>query len=711
MSKNPQEASSVTVELGKGSGGMETARNIASGTIPSNASMLDSLNSAQKSVESSGNGLDSQGQTLAEDTARVIEATKNLIEEKNSDQMLQQILAQGRNAAQTGANANTVQPRAQAKLVGNDLAKVARELATLLGQSREMRGLLMEQFQTFQRLFWNRAQEGSLPGQSSVPSVSSEYRGGYSAPLTGSGGKYYSYDTGFTNQPVAAYGISNSGAVSTTTGGALPQDTSALPSNPVTHSVGGAYDTTLTPGATSGFDAMQRGEGLSPAAYGQVPSDFQKVQLKPEEKRELINSWRVLITRLGSKPNYGTAMNQLFTLFDHLSELKDTTTSDPNVQQAGDQGNQAMYDVKEMCERFTGERKLDDLIRMLKEYYRFTTEHPEIRKFGSDWSEFTSETMQNPQLLNDERYVQRMDELVDRTVYWMNVPYFRTQSRRIADEIRALFDAVREDPSVQEVSDSFTNLFRDLAMDSNGNVSISQLTSSLPHLKNLIAPILIDQFNYIPINRVYGSTPKYDFELSNIVLSASDLVPDRFFLDVHTKAKVGLSSDSKDQMATRLKLRVSNITASMKNVNFYYLRKKLPKIEDEGVVNVSVLEPGASISIVWEISSSEKRPLTVTFRKARCDIGNLKVDVLKAKHSILDKIGTKLFAGQMRSRIESAVADGLTNAGNSLSDRMNRAVRHKPQPKSDVKVGVDAKNASATVTNNESAQPSAVGRV
>jgi len=334
---------------------------------------------------------------------------------------------------------------------------------------------------------------------------------------------------------------------------------------------------------------------------------------------------------------------------------------------------------------------------------------PEVRQFGVDWSNFASETMINPELLNDQRYVSRMDELVDRTVYWMNVPYFRTQSRAIADEVKEIFYAIRDDASLTEVQDSFTQLFRDLAQDQSGNISVAQLTNSLPHLKNLLAPILIEQFNYIPINRVYGTTPKYDFELSNIVLSATDLVPDRFFLDVHTKAKVGLNSDSADQMVTRLKLRVSNITVNMKNVNFYYLRKKMPKIEDEGVVDVAVLPPGASIKIVWELSTSSKKNLTVNFRKATCDIGNLKVNVVRAKHSVLDKIATKMFAGQMKARLESAVADGLSNVGNSLSDRMNRAVRGKKQPKLDAHVGVTKD--SATISNTKDTTPAAVGRV
>eukprot|EP01117_Protostelium_nocturnum_P013881 TRINITY_DN5222_c0_g1_i1.p1 TRINITY_DN5222_c0_g1~~TRINITY_DN5222_c0_g1_i1.p1 ORF type:complete len:707 (+),score=272.77 TRINITY_DN5222_c0_g1_i1:193-2313(+) len=706
MSAPKSEESKVTVELGRGSGGIEAARNIATGTIPSNEVMLDSLTSAQKSVHQQGESLNGQGSTLAKDTERVLEATKNLIIEKNSDQMLQQVLLQSKSAAETGAQTGQKsETKSQAKTVGGDLTQSARELATLLGQSREMRGLLMDQFQTFQRLFWDRMQskEGSVLPPSYGQSTTG-YSGGHALPSSGLGlgqGRYYSYDTGFTDKPVAAYGISSTGAVSTTSDGSLPASSTAAPS---LLNVG----TAVAPGMdarTSGFVESQR------PGYGQTSGDFQQIVLTPEEKRELVNSWRTLLTQLGAKPNYGRAMDQIFLLFDHLSELKDNTASDPDMKQAGRQGNDALYGVKDLAERFMGEKDLERLIQLFRELVNFTTENPEIRRFGSDWRDFASETMKQPELLNDDRYTARMEELVDRTVHWMNVPYFRTQSRAIADELKEIFNAIKEDPSLNEVQDSFSTLFKNLAMDSNGNVSISQLTSSIPHLKNLLAPILIDQFNCIPINRVYGSTPKYDFELSNIVLSASDLVPDRFFLDVHTKAKVGLSSDSADQMATRLKLKVSNITASMKNVNFYYLRKKLPKIEDEGVVNVSVLAPGASIKIVWEISSSEKRPLTVNFRKATCDIGNLKVDVVKAKHSILDKMATKLFAGQMKHRIETAVSDGLSSVGNGLSDRMNRAVRHKPQPKSDVKVGVDAKNASATISNTNDATPSSVGRV
>jgi len=684
MSK--QGESKVTVELGKGSGGLETARNIAAGTVPSNAVMLDSLSSAQQSVNQSGSNMDGHGQTLARDTERILEATKNLLVEKNSDQKLQEVLLTSKSAAATGSNTK-INPRSNAKLVGNDLANTARELATLLTQSRELRGLLLEQIQTFQKLFWNRMQTDDQ----STRGLNSGYTGGHSVSSSGLAGQYYSYDTGFTStQTVPAYNIESSGAVYTARQG-LPTGVETAPSS--IPSAGYTHAPSTAPSV----------------AAGAADPNFRNITLTGEEKRELINSWRQLITRLGAKPNYGNALNNVFTLFDHMSELKDQTASDPHVQAAGEQSQSAMYGVRELIERFMGGRTLDNLVRLLKEYYNFTTEHPEVRQFGVDWSNFASETMINPSLLNEDKYASRMDELVDRTVYWMNVPYFRTQSRAIADEVKEIFYAIRDDASLTEVQDSFAQLFRDLAQDQSGNVSVAQLTNSLPHLKNLLAPILVEQFNYIPINRVYGTTPKYDFELSNIVLSATDLVPDRFFLDVHTKAKVGLNSESADQMVTRLKLKLTNLTVSMKNVNFYYLRKKLPKIEDEGIVDVAVLAPGASIKIVWELSTSSKRPITVNFRKASCDIGNLKVNVVKAKHSILDKIATKLFAGAMKTRLESAVADGLSNVGNSLSDRMNRAVRGRPQPKLDAHVGVSG--SAATISTNKDTTPAAVGRV
>lgn len=298
-----------------------------------------------------------------------------------------------------------------------------------------------------------------------------------------------------------------------------------------------------------------------------------------------------------------------------------------------------------------------------------------------------------------------MEELVDRTVDWMNDRYVRSQTNAIGDEIRDLFNAIKEDPQLSEVQDTFSKLFKDLVMDQNGTVSIGQLTSSIPQLKNLLAPILIQQFNTIPIKRVAGSTPKYDFELANIILNASDLLPDKFEFDIHTKGKVGLSSATTDKMTTKLRLRISNITFSMKNVNFWYLRKKMPKIEDEGVVNVSVLDPGASIKIVWEIMTSENRPITLKFSRSTCDIGNLKVDIVQAKHSVIDKIGTKLFGGAIKQRIETAICEGLGDMGSGLADRMNKAVRGKPQPKSDVKVGVDPKSGSATISNTQNTTP------
>eukprot|EP01097_Dermamoeba_algensis_P003615 TRINITY_DN248_c0_g1_i1.p1 TRINITY_DN248_c0_g1~~TRINITY_DN248_c0_g1_i1.p1 ORF type:complete len:772 (-),score=279.86 TRINITY_DN248_c0_g1_i1:216-2480(-) len=749
MTANKNEETKVTFEMGTGSQGVEVARNIAAGTIPSNDIMLDSINSAQTTIDQRGQRMNEQGQTLAKDTQNVLEATKNLINEKNSDGKLQEVLEQTKNAAATGAQAGQKSSaQTQAGVVGSDLTQAARELATLLGQSTEMRGLLLEQFQTLRKLFWKRMQSKEGASQpSAYPSNTTDaytggahagtYTGGYTGAYTGgyTGGytsgypgeysfpssgtqqpfqqqqvNYISQDSGLQQSNRPTLEITSTGFASTPITPVQQQFGTTTPSTPTT--IGATTPALVNPSSNNFVDTSNRTFGSNTQNISNTTNTgdhFQKIVLTPEEKRELVNSWRILLTRLGSKQNYGTAMNQIFVLFDHLADLKDTTASDPAAKEAGKQGENALYGVKELAERFMGDKTLDNLIRLFRELNDFTNRNPELRQFGNDWRSFATETIKEPKLLNDSKYSTRMEELVDRTVHWMNDRYFRDQSRAIADEIKDLFNAVKEDPALSEVQDSFSKLFKDLAMDQSGAFSISQLTSSLPQLKNLLAPIMIEQFNSIPINRVYGSTPKYDFELSNIILKASDLVPDKFFFDVHTKAKVGLSSDVTDHTATRLKLKVSNITASMTNVNFYYLRKKMPKIEDEGVVNIAVLEPGASIKIVWEITTSEKRPFTLKFRHASCDIGKLQVDIVEAKHSLLDKIATKLFAGQIKQRIETAVSDGLSNIGNGLADRMNRAVRHKPQPKADVKVGVDPKNASATISNTQNTTPTPVG--
>jgi len=203
------------------------------------------------------------------------------------------------------------------------------------------------------------------------------------------------------------------------------------------------------------------------------------------------------------------------------------------------------------------------------------------------------------------------------------------------------------------------------------------------------------------LTRVYGSVPKYDFELSNIVLSAVDLVPDHFSLDFKSKADVSLTQ-SPDKMRSVLKLRMSNITAHMKNVHFYYLRKRMPKLEDEGVLDFHLMEPGAKIKIVWEVYTRTGKPLQFNFRRAYCTIRNIKIDIVSAKHKIIDRLATKLFAGTMRNRMETAITDGLSSIGSVLSDRMNKAIRGPKMNKS---------TSSSTSTSSTSTGPVGMANV
>jgi len=331
-------------------------------------------------------------------------------------------------------------------------------------------------------------------------------------------------------------------------------------------------------------------------------------------------------------------------------------------------------DIRQIIERFTGEKNLDDLLDALNDFYVQVKNDPKLNQFLIEAKSFILRAIDDPKTLDAEVTKQEVNRLMSLARSFSNDKRYEVYSRRIFDEAKEIGNAITEDPLSKQLSDTFSKFISDLALDKKGNFSLGALQDSLITFKSLLVPVIMKQMENIPVARIEGSSKKYDYILDNLKFSAYDVLPEHIKFYMDTKVDLNLKEGETDTAKAHLILDITNIKTHIKNLAFAYRRKAIPKVEDEGVADIDLAGDGTSIRLQWKIQGGDKVPIKFVMQDCQCHIDELKITIKEAKHSFLDKIATKLFTGTAKRSLEDEVESNLRFIGLKISDQFNDSV-------------------------------------
>jgi len=241
----------------------------------------------------------------------------------------------------------------------------------------------------------------------------------------------------------------------------------------------------------------------------------------------------------------------------------------------------------------------------------------------------------------------------------------------------AMFENVQNDPVINDIQKRLSKLGSDFAMNPLGRPDLFVIGDSFGQLKYLIAPLIRQYIQNIPIDRIDISTPKIDATIENLVFSGSDILPDFVDMEILNNMHmdfqdvVGLGTPG----ATRhlLKLKLYNISPSLERVRFNYKKKTFPKLSDHGVADIAFKGKGATIKLNWIVEALTSQVPQVFIDSVTCDIDKLFVHIIgkETKHNIMDKMAVSLMRNTIKKRLQLAIEQALYNNIHSFNDQLN----------------------------------------
>jgi len=602
----------------------DVAKNLAEANIPSNVQIEKTLDSTKQVLkeEMQKRGTGAPEYKLAKDTTTVLDTSKKFIEEKNKGELFQKFV--------------------------QDANEAVRELE----QQFRSQKFFLDRYQVYQ------ATKQPIQDFSKIAQANADSLKSLALTLVNSS-EFRSLVVEFIDlvQSMAQLEQQKTGGIPSM----KPSTTEEIP---------------LTEEARlKGQQAKEFGQQiLTDIREGTIPI--------PEEKRQLILlRLRQLVQRLNGDPNFTSAVNGIFQLFDQIQywavQLKEQAMQ--TTQTIETSALWRMWiDGKSFVANFTGQQILNKSYDDVWNFYQLVMNDERLRTFFWEFREFFLTVLREPALLDTDDFKQKWNNLYTYSYEWMNDQRYQKLVNTIYNDFNIIIERLRSDTVSQQLSEDVTRLAKDVFLDESGNPSLQIMTQGLDNLRSLVAPILRKYLENVPIPPFSGSDETYDWQIDQMFINGSTIIPDNFELKVWGDANVSLT-EKPSSAATYITMWIRDIGLVAKDIKFHFKRKSFPKLEESGVADVSISDKGTKLKIVWKVIGQQNQPWKFSIYQVACSLSNLDITIKQSSHTWLMKFLTTLFSGTIRRNIEDKIESSVIEGLATVNDRLNETVQTQLQ--------------------------------
>jgi hypothetical protein len=295
--------------------------------------------------------------------------------------------------------------------------------------------------------------------------------------------------------------------------------------------------------------------------------------------------------------------------------------------------------------------------------------------YFSDLRLHIRQLLENPPLVEDENMQNKFEDFYNRGYDILNKWNDQLQFDNLLWEGKYLLLKISNDPTTLKIIEDFKSLGRDIVYDSRGRPSFSVTSENVQQIRSLLMPLVMENLREIPIPVIEGSTPKYDYKFTGLLFKGYDILPENVKVHMISDLDVNVTGSGPTKYPTSvLTFKFRNIKLHLRNVQFDFYRKVVPRIHDKGIADMDISGDRTRIAIKWQVTFTEIGPI-FTLLKAKTHIKNFDINVKEAHHKWLYNFVTKIFHGTVKENIESAVDNRLKELLLTTEKTLNEGIR------------------------------------
>jgi len=316
----------------------------------------------------------------------------------------------------------------------------------------------------------------------------------------------------------------------------------------------------------------------------------------------------------------------------------------------------AAKNAKKLVERFANDRSLDPLYNEMMSLLQEMRQDQELNKLSSDIKSFILRALRDTSFIDNPQFTQEGQEMINCTRDIVTDRYNRTVER-IGRESQQFLQGFREDELTMKLGHGVQEMVRDMFLDESGKPTIK--TTLARDLARLI-PVLAQKVKFIPIPRIESEDENYDYAVDNLVVSASNILPEHVRISTQIDLTRLPEESVKYDVSNLLAFTIQNVHAVVHQVAFYFKKKSgIPRIADAGYADITIAGRGLDIGVVLAAGNehSEER----SFQVLRVDtvINNIGLTMHETKRDMMYKLFSPIVKSIVRKRLEEGIASGV----------------------------------------------------
>ncbi|KAI8577548.1 hypothetical protein K450DRAFT_251368 [Umbelopsis ramanniana AG] len=623
----------------------EVASNLRQGNVPSNDNLVQGIDKLRTSevVDNTSKNMSPAGQQVMQNLNQVLDTSKQVIQEKNSDQELQTIVQDGihgsKGAADIGkqhvSDQHIREGQASAQELAQEAGRRAWNVTRLMVTSREFRRLVAD-----------------LEGI-----VSDSIR----ASITGDEEMKQNVGSNIGSNTEAA-----------------PQDAFQRTGDTARGHAGDVYRAGVE-NTQPTVDKYARGESTFTEAGQEIGSNVTSgikksvsgINLSPEQRNTLLQRLKNVLLEVHSSQEYQTAVDDLIYIIRQIGEQGEQfggqlKQAHESTQEAhGDHIDNVTQSSKQLVEKFANGNSLDPLINAVREFGSHVKDDQEMRNYLTDLREFIHKSIRDTSFIQSEEYDQKASDLLDRGQNEMKERY-QGDTDRLIDEAKTFGQGFKEDTLNQKLADDLQNLTKSVFLDEEGKPTFKY--ELFKDFASMI-PVIAAQIEYLPLPPIEGSDAEIDYKINNLVLRCSNVIPR--YVKIHTDTEVHMEPPSEHSdrvqstgkgtadISNQVTIQLSHVRADARDVQFEFRKKTGIKVADSGLADIHIPDRGLDVTMVVKNSTPNANSNVMEVVKVQCKLHELKLKMRDTKHDTMYKLLSPIINTAFKKNAEKAIAEEL----------------------------------------------------
>ncbi|CAJ0753689.1 15776_t:CDS:2, partial [Entrophospora sp. SA101] len=257
-----------------------------------------------------------------------------------------------------------------------------------------------------------------------------------------------------------------------------------------------------------------------------VQESVANYQLSKEQRDRLVTRFKNVMIEAHKNPEFQDAISELLDMISRvsqhtqevtkqISETVTETTSETIVDNSAIQI--ATKNAKDLIENFANNRSLDPLISSLRELGTKVKTDQEMHNYFKDLQQFVVKSLHDTNFVQNNDYIEHGSRLIQdgRKIL---LEKYNDITNRIQKEASTFNKAIQKDKTLSEWTNDFDNLISDLFLDEKGRPTLVKDFAK-------IIPVFANKIQYVPLPRIENSDEEYDYAFDNFVLHLPEILP------------------------------------------------------------------------------------------------------------------------------------------------------------------------------------------